>query len=186
MEPLDFNMYLEAPVNSNGGSDPFTTLLTSINGTSKNPPHNKHTLNKAMPTITKVYNGLRSRGLSSHEACGILGNILAENTTFNPNLSNGSYVGLVQLSPVLQNYIKKNYGSVNNLENQLNFIADWSKGKVYTKDPSNAGYGYASYRGKGRDAASYAKAWSDHFERHGGSSTLRQRYANAFYKYFNR
>lgn len=147
--------------------------------------HNKNTFSKAYPMIEQIYNKLIGYGLSSEEASGIMGNMLAENATFNPDLMNGSYKGLVQLSKLLQNHVTNTYGDMS-LDNQLKFIADWAKGIPYKIDPSNVGYGYKQYSAKrGTTSREHAKAWSDWFERHGGSSDLRQKYADAFYNYFN-
>lgn len=148
--------------------------------------HNKDTFLKAYENMRNVYWGLKNQGLSNEEVSGIMGNILAENTTFDPDLTNsGGYKGIVQLSKDNQKYVTSNYGDLS-LDSQLKFIGDWTKGIVYEKDPSNSGYGYNRYVKRVSDTPSgFAKAWSDHFERHGGGSSLRQKYANMFYNYFN-
>lgn len=148
--------------------------------------HNKNTFAKIYNNIESVYDGLVQHGLSQEEIAGIMGNMLAENVNFDPNVKNGQYMGLVQVNPAIQEYITTNYGDFSDITNQLKFIADWTKGVVYSKDPYNTGYGYKRYSGaKANSPETYAKAWSDHFERHGGGSTLRQKYAKMFYDYFN-
>lgn len=175
---LKFQNSGKAPILSN--SDRLFESLYTINSKA----HNKNTLSKIYSNIEATYKGLLNYGLSPEEASGIMGNMLAENTNFDPNLSNGKYKGLVQVSPSIQNYIISNYGDFSH-NSQLRFIVDWVKGKPYKKDPSNVGYMYDRYSSSGANSPeTYADAWSTFFERHGKGSSLRQKYAKMFYDHF--
>lgn len=152
-------------------------------------------LKQYLPQITRYYNILTVQyKLDPKQAAGILGNLMAENTKFDPDLGT-KYKGLAQNSIIIQDAIKKKYGDYSG-DSQIKWIGDYVTGKLLY-DPSTLGYRSKEYMqahtNNNYSAGQSAYHFGRNYERFVGYNvkednaayTNRKKAAEALYKYFN-
>ena len=117
-------------------------------------------------------------GFSGAGAAGVLGNFQVE-SSFNPAASNGSHWGLAQWSAsrLAAGNITAGDSSSMTVDNEL---------KLLQKELNSSYSSVKAKVGNATDVDSATKTWDDEFEvSGGGTTTTRQKYAQAWYTKFN-
>lgn len=186
------NLYsILKPGNKVGNKE--TRLFTDLKSTGWYSSEDQ--LKKYLPQITRYYNILTVQyKLDPKQAAGILGNLMAENTEFNPDLGS-KFKGLAQNSTVIQQAIKQKYGDYSG-DSQIKWIGDYVTGRL-SYDPSTLGFRSKEYMqahaGNNYTAGQSAYHFGRNYERfvnynvgeNDKAYATRKQAAEALYKYFN-
>ena len=154
-------------VGNKGGSSSRNPYLSKIFGNISESMYNKK-----KNTAEYIWKFLHKKGLNDYQIAGILGNMMQE-SSLDPNKTNGSYYGIVQIHKNTMPLVKAIYGW--GLNGQLNYIADYALGKLNTsskKDKngkpysSNIGYQSGKYvNSQHNNASNSASYFGSYFER---------------------